>query len=340
MGDDVVAWLKNNSRGIVFSLSIALVAYLLGNNFPLVGGAIFGILLGIGIGNITPRKSTLTGGINFTSKTILQWAVIILGSGLSLRQVYATGVASVIIILVTITAAFAAVFVAGRLLKVGFNLKSLIGVGTAICGGSAIAAVSPIIEAEDQEIAYAISTVFLFNVVAVFIFPAIGHALNLTQMGFGLFAGTAINDTSSVVAAGYTFGNAAGDYATIVKLTRTIMIVPVALGFVALMMVRKKREAQHARSAKFHPAKIFPWFILGFLFMSALNTVGVLDSAMVSFLKEAGKFLIIMALSAIGLKTDLRKMLATGLRPMLLGFFVWMSVAFTSIVVQRLAGQW
>ncbi len=336
----MVAWLRNNYRGIAFSLSIALVAYLLGNNFPLIGGAIFGILLGIGIGNLSPSKPVLTKGINFTSKTILQWAVIILGSGLSLRQVYATGVASVIIILVTITAAFAAVFVVGRLLKVEFNLKGLIGAGTAICGGSAIAAVAPIIEAEDQEIAYAISTVFLFNVVAVFIFPAIGHALGLTQMGFGLFAGTAINDTSSVVAAGYIFGNAAGDYATIVKLTRTIMIVPVALGFVALMMVRKKREARHARSAKFHPAKIFPWFILGFLLMSALNTTGVLGSAMVSFLKEVGKFLIIMALSAIGLKTDLRKMLTTGLKPMLLGFIVWMSVAFTSIAIQRVAGQW
>jgi uncharacterized integral membrane protein (TIGR00698 family) len=325
---------------MVFSLSIAIVAYLLGNNFPLIGGAIFGILLGIGIGNIAPPKSTFTGGINFTSKKILQWAVIILGSGLSLRQVYATGAASLVIILVTVTAAFAAVLVAGRMLEVDFNLKSLIGVGTAICGGSAIAAVSPIIEAEDQEIAYAISTVFLFNVVAVFIFPWIGHALGLTQTGFGLFAGTAINDTSSVVAAGYTYGNAAGDYATVVKLTRTIMIVPVALGFVALMMIRKKRQAQHVRSANFHPAKIFPWFILGFLLMSALNTSGVLGTAMVAFLKEAGKFLIIMALSAIGLKTDLRKMLATGLKPMVLGFIVWMSVAFTSIAIQRLAGQW
>ena len=336
----MVAWLKNNYRGIVFSLSIAIVAYLLGNNFPLVGGAIFGILLGIAIGNMTPRTSKLAGGINFTSKTILQWAVIILGSGLSLREVYATGVASVIIILVTISTAFAAVFVAGRLLEVEFNLKSLIGVGTAICGGSAIAAVAPIIEAEDQEIAYAISTVFLFNVVAVFIFPTLGHVLGLTQMGFGLFAGTAINDTSSVVAAGYTFGNAAGDYATIVKLTRTIMIVPIALGFVALMMFRKKKEAQEGRIAKFRLVKIFPWFILGFLLMSALNTSGVLDTSMVAFLKEAGKFLIIMALSAIGLKTDLSKMLATGLKPMLLGFIVWMSVAFTSIAIQRLAGQW
>lgn len=336
----MLSWLKNNNRGIVFSLSIAIAAYFLGNSFPLVGGAIFGILLGIGIGNIAPRSSTLTNGINFTSKTILQWAVIILGSGLSLRQVYATGVASVAIILVTITAAFAAVFVAGRPLKVDFNLKSLIGVGTAICGGSAIAAVSPIVEAEDQEIAYAISTVFLFNVVAVFIFPALGHALGLTQMGFGLFAGTAINDTSSVVAAGYTFGNAAGDYATIVKLTRTIMIVPVALGFVALMIIRKRREAREGGKSKFHPLKIFPWFILGFLLMSALNTSGVLGPSALSFLKEAGKFLIIMALSAIGLKTDLRRMLATGLKPMLLGLIVWMSVAITSIAVQRFAGQW
>jgi uncharacterized integral membrane protein (TIGR00698 family) len=333
-------WLKNNYRGIVVSLCVAIVAYFLGNYVPLIGGAIFGILIGIGIGNIKPLNTSFATGINFTSKKILQWAVIILGSGLSLRQVYATGAASVIIILVTITAAFVAVIIAGRLLKIDFNLKSLIGVGTAICGGSAIAAVAPIIEAEDQEIAYSISTVFLFNIVAVFIFPAFGHALELTQMGFGLFAGTAINDTSSVVAAGYTFGNAAGDYATIVKLTRTIMIVPIALGFVALMLVRKKREAQQERGSRFHPAKIFPWFILGFLLMSALNTSGILGNATIALLKEAGKFLIIMALSAIGLKTDLRKMLATGLKPMLLGFIVWMCVAFTSIAVQHMAGQW
>ena len=333
-------WLKNNYRGIGGSLCVAIVAYFLGNYVPLIGGAVFGILIGIGIGNMKPLKASFATGINFTSKKILQWAVIILGSGLSLRQVYATGAASVLIILVTITAAFVAVIIAGRLLKIDSNLKSLIGVGTAICGGSAIAAVAPIIEADDHDIAYSISTVFLFNIVAVFIFPALGHALGLTQMGFGLFAGTAINDTSSVVAAGYTFGNAAGDYATIVKLTRTIMIVPIALGFVALMIVRKKREAQQVQGSHFHPAKIFPWFILGFLLMSALNTSGILDKAAIAFLKEAGKFLIIMALSAIGLKTDLRKMLATGLKPMLLGFIVWMCVAFTSIVIQHVAGQW
>ncbi len=333
-------WLQNNYPGVIVSLCIAIVAYYLGNYIPLVGGAVFGILIGIGIGNIVALNSSYVSGINFTSKKILQWAVIILGSGLSLRQVYATGAASVIIILVTIAAALIAAVIAGKLLRIDFNLKSLIGAGTAICGGSAIAAIAPIIEANDQEIAYSISTVFLFNIVAVFIFPALGHILGFTQMGFGMFAGTAINDTSSVVAAGYTFGNAAGDYATIVKLTRTIMIVPIALGFVALMMVRKKREAQQVQGAHFHPAKIFPWFILGFLLMSALNTSGMLDKPVIAFLKESGKFFIIMALSAIGLKTDLRKMLATGLKPMLLGFIVWMCVAFTSIVVQRVAAQW
>ncbi|HVN49469.1 MAG TPA: putative sulfate exporter family transporter [Bacteroidota bacterium] len=333
-------WLKNNSRGIGVSLAVALVAYMLGNSIPLIGGAVFGILIGMLIGTIFPLPSSFASGMNFTSKKILQWAVIILGSGLSLRQVYATGTASVIIILTTITAALVAALLIGRLLKVDFNLKSLIGVGTAICGGSAIAAIAPIIEAEDQEIAYSISTVFLFNVVAVFIFPAIGHALGLSQLGFGLFAGTAINDTSSVVAAGYSYGNEAGDYATIVKLTRTIMIVPIALGFVALMVMRKKQHAQHGQAGTFQFAKIFPWFILGFLFMSAVNTSGILNAHIIALLKELGKFLIVMALSAIGLKTDMKKMASAGYKPILLGLIIWVSVAAASILIQLYAGQW
>jgi uncharacterized integral membrane protein (TIGR00698 family) len=333
-------WGKQNLPGVLLATSIAIAAYVLGNYIPLVGGAVFGILIGIIISVFAPQKSSISQGVNFTSKTILQWAVIILGSGLSLRQVYATGAASVALILVTITTAFGVVAGVGRLLKVHFNLKSLIGVGTAICGGSAIAAVSPIIEAEDQEISYAISTIFLFNIVAVFVFPAIGHALKLSQMGFGLFAGTAINDTSSVVAAGYTYGNAAGDYATIVKLTRTIMIVPVALGFVALSMRRRKQESRQPHGTGFNAMKIFPWFILGFLLMATLNTSGVLNHRAISVLNEIGKFMIIMALSAIGLKTNIRKMSATGLKPILLGFIVWVSVALTSIAVQLASRQW
>lgn len=331
--------LTQHLPGVVLSLIIALVAQWAGAAVPLVGGAVFGILMGIAAGSMFSLGTSMTTGVNFTSKKVLQWAVMILGSGLGLGQVYATGASSLVIILVTISSALIIAVIAGRVLHVPFNLKSLIGVGTAICGGSAIAAVAPVIEAEDQEISYAISTVFLFNVIAVFIFPPLGHLLGMSQEGFGLFAGTAINDTSSVVAAGYTYGNAAGDQATIVKLTRTLMIIPIALAFVAVMM-RRKQAARTGAGSPFRIAGIFPWFILGFLAMSALNTSGVLGTHAIGFLKEAGKFLIIMALSAIGLKTDLRKMLATGPRPMVLGLIVWVTVTVTSVLVQRIGGQW
>jgi uncharacterized integral membrane protein (TIGR00698 family) len=334
-----MSWMKLHSPGILVALCIALVASYAGSAFPLIGGAVFGILIGIIAGTVMTLSPAMAPGLNFTSKKILQWAVMILGSGLGLGQVYATGAASLIIILVTISSALLVAVVAGKVLRVPFNLKSLIGVGTAICGGSAIAAVAPVIEAEDQEISYAISTVFMFNVVAVFIFPPLGHLLGMTQEGFGLFAGTAINDTSSVVAAGYTFGNAAGDYATVVKLTRTLMIIPIALAFVAVM-IRRKRAVHQNAGTSFTIAGIFPWFILGFLVMSAVNTSGILGPHVIAFLKETGKFFIVMALSSIGLKTDLKKMLATGPRPMVLGLIVWVTVALTSILVQKVGGQW
>ncbi len=334
-----MAWVKQLGSGILLSLGIALVAAYAGSMFPLIGGAVFGILIGIAAGSVIRIRGGIMPGVQFTSKKVLQWAVMLLGSGLGLGQVYATGAASLVIILVTISSALLVAVAAGRALGVHFNLKSLIGVGTAICGGSAIAAIAPVIEAEDQEVSYAISTVFLFNVIAVFIFPPLGHLLGMSQEGFGLFAGTAINDTSSVVAAGYTYGNAAGDHATVVKLTRTLMIIPIALAFVAVM-VRRKRAAHTHADPHVRIGGIFPWFILGFLTMSALNTSGILGDPAIAFLTGAGKFLIVMALSAIGLKTDLRTMLASGTRPLILGLIVWVTVALTSIAVQWSGGQW
>ena len=334
-----MAWVKQLGSGILLSLGIALVAAYAGSMFPLIGGAVFGILIGIAAGSVIRIRGGIMPGVQFTSKKVLQWAVMLLGSGLGLGQVYATGAASLVIILVTISSALLVAVAAGRALGVHFNLKSLIGVGTAICGGSAIAAIAPVIEAEDQEVSYAISTVFLFNVIAVFIFPPLGHLLGMSQEGFGLFAGTAINDTSSVVAAGYTYGNAAGDHATVVKLTRTLMIIPIALAFVAVM-VRRKRAAHAHANPHVRIGGIFPWFILGFLTMSALNTSGILGDPAIAFLTGAGKFLIVMALSAIGLKTDLRTMLASGTRPLILGLIVWVTVALTSIAVQWSGGQW
>jgi uncharacterized integral membrane protein (TIGR00698 family) len=326
-----------NIPGILLAIVIAAAAFALGHKFPLVGGAVFGIVIGILVRNSVRLPDSTASGIRFTSKKILQFSIILLGGSLSFGQIAETGSSSLYVMLFTIVAAFAAAFLFGRMMGIGGNLTSLIGVGTAICGGSAIAAVSSIIRADDHEIAYAISTIFLFNVAAVIIFPPLGHLLGLSDYGFGLFSGTAINDTSSVVAAGYIYSDPAGDYATIVKLTRTVLIIPIAVMFslfIAMAWGKGKKDG-----ARLDLIKIFPWFVLGFLGMAVLNSLGVFNAEIQSLTKESGKFMIVMALSAIGLQTDFRRMLQTGYKPLLLGFMVWLVVAGTSLAVQLVTGQ-
>ncbi|MCW5578809.1 MAG: putative sulfate exporter family transporter, partial [Dokdonella sp.] len=193
----------------------------------------------------------------------------------------------------------------------------------------------PIIKPDEHDTALAVSTIFLFNVVAVLVFPPLGHLLHLSDLGFGLWAGTAINDTSSVVAAGYSYSHAAGDYATIVKLTRATLIIPISL-ILALVVAAR---AKHDGAAEFSLRHIFPWFILGFLAASALRTAGLVPTALLAPLHLAAGFLIIVALTAIGLSADLRRMLASGARPILLGFGAWVAVSLASLAVQGLLGQ-
>ncbi len=332
-------WLKKNISGILLSFILALISTLLGNRYPIIGGPVFGIVLGIIINNTIGKPEWSSDGVKFTSKKILQWAIIVLGSSLSLTQVWKTGMQSLSVMLVTLSCAFISAYVFGRLMKIPFKLTSLIGVGTAICGGSAIAAVSPIIEAEEMEVAYSISTIFFFNIIAVLIFPPLGHLLGFSDNAFGLWAGTAINDTSSVVAAGYAFSTHAGAYATIVKLTRTTMIIPISLIFAVLTALKKKRASGNEGAVNYSFRKIFPWFIIGFLITSLLNTLGIIRGDAVLFLSAAGKFLIVMALAAVGLSADFRKMLKTGLKPLFLGLIVWFAVSVASIGVQFITGQ-
>ncbi len=334
-----MVWMRKNTAGILLALVIALAATWLGSIFPIIGGPVFGILLGIIINNTIGKPAWSVSGVKFTSKKILQYAIILLGTGLSLTQVWKTGLESLYVMLFTLSFAFISAYGFGKLLKVPFNLTSLIGVGTAICGGSAIAAVSPIIEAEEKEVAYSISTIFFFNILAVLIFPPLGHLLGFSDTAFGLWAGTAINDTSSVVAAGYAYSNAAGAYATIVKLTRTTMIIPISLIFAAVTIIRKRKAAKQDDTVSYSFKRIFPWFIAGFLAASLLNTLGVFNSWAVSFLSGTGKFFIVMALSAVGLNADFKEMLKTGLKPLLLGLLVWFTVTVVSIGVQFMTGQ-
>lgn len=316
--------------GILLTAVIAVPAWLLGKTFPIVGSPVLGILFGMLLA-FWKRPDAFSDGIKYTSKKLLQYSIILLGFDMNLFNVFKVGSQTLLLMCFTLTAAFLTAFLAGRALKIEGKTATLIGVGTAICGGSAIAATAPVIDADDEEVAHSISTIFLFNVIAAFLFPVLGHLFGMSDNSFGLWAGTAVNDTSSVVAAGYTFGNAAGNLAVIVKLTRTLMIVPVTL-LLALYTSRKSAGGKTKGSYSF--VKIFPWFVIGFIAASVLNTFVPMPQGVGSFLAQAGKFMIVMAMAAIGLNTNLVNLLKNGRRPILLGFICWVVLSLTSLAVQ------
>lgn len=322
--------------GIGVTVGLAAVAALLGTRFPVVGGPVFGIFLGMVVKSTGRVHRTFESGIRFSAKQLLQYSIILLGTGLSMHDIATAGAGSLVVMLGTLATCLTAAWLFGRLFRISADLTTLIGVGTAICGASAIAAVSPVIDAEEEDVAYALSTIFLFNVAAVLIFPSFGRWLGLGQEAFGMWAGTAINDTSSVVAAGYAYGEEAGAFATIVKLTRSTLIIPIALTLASLKMVRARRAG--GAGQKVSIVRIIPWFIVGFLGTASLNTFGLLPSAVVEWATTVAKFLIVIALTAVGLSADFGRMAKTGLRPVALGFVLWVVIAGTSLIIQHWTG--
>ena len=226
----------------------------------------------------------------------------------------------------------------GKALGLNWKTSSLINAGTGICGGSAIAAIAPVIEADDMDIAYGMSATFLFDTIMIVVFPLLGRWLGLSDAAFGLWAGTAVNDTSSVVATGYAFSEAAGDFATMVKLTRTLAIIPAVLSFAAINLHLKKKQKSQADGVKVRICSIFPWFILGFLAMSMLTSLGLLPAVLVSGLKSISKFLMIAALAAIGLNTNFKSLCRSGAKPMLHGFIISALVMLVAIGVEYVIG--
>ncbi len=324
--------------GVGLALVIAIPSWFAGRAVPVVGGPVFAILIGIVVASVK-RPAVFDSGIAFCGKKVLQYSIVFLGFALNLGVVLRVGSQSLLVMVFTLAAAFLVAALAGRALGVNRNAKVLIGVGTAICGGSAIAAAAPVIDADGQEISCSISTIFLFNILAVFMFPSLGHLLGMTDAGFGMWAGTAINDTSSVVAAGFAFSDAAGQSATIVKLTRTLMIIPVTLGLAFWMARASRREAaaEGVRSS-YSLKRIFPWFVLGFLAASLVCTSGIISVGVSAHLSDVGKFGIVTAMAAIGLNTKLRRLIANGLRPIILGLACWFAVAAVSLIVQFMLG--
>lgn len=334
--------MRSNLPGIILCLAIAVPAWFLGGIFPVIGGPVWGILFGMVIAALYAPPPRCSGGIKYTSKKLLQYAIILLGFEMNLYNLIKVGGQSLLVLFFTLAAAFLTAWGAGKLLKLPGKTTTLIGVGTSICGGSAIAAAAPVIRAEDEDVSRAISTIFLFNVLAVFIFPALGRLLGMSDAGFGMWAGTAINDTSSVVAAGVAWSNLAGSnsalaFATIVKLTRTLMIVPVTL-VLAVYMAQKNKAA--SASGAFNFSKVFPWFVLGFVLAALINTFAGLPPALPPVLVQTGKFVIVMAMTAIGLNTNLKKLLLNGSKPILLGLCCWFAVAAVSLLVQLFMKTW
>ena len=331
-------------KGVLLCLAIAVPSFFLGRLLPVVGGPVFSILIGMVIALFLKERRAFDSGIKFTSKKILQWAVVLLGFGMDLSVVAQTGIQSLPIIISTISVSLAVASLLKKVIGVERNPSILIGVGSSICGGSAIAATSPVIGADDEEVAQAISVIFFFNVIAALLFPTLGALIGFdTSSGtaFGIFAGTAVNDTSSVTACASTWDNMWGlgtatlDKAVTVKLTRTLAIIPITL---ALAFMRARRgEGEENVSIR----RIFPFFILYFVLASLLTTVltalGVPGDAFVPF-KELSKFLIILAMAAIGLNTDIAKLVRTGGKPLLLGFSCWVSITLVSLLMQHVLG--
>ncbi len=375
-------FIKTNWKGILISLLIAVPSWFLGKLFPIVGGPVIAIIAGMIITIFVKDKSSFASGIKFTSKKVLQWAVILLGFGLDLGVVAKTGVQSLPIICLTIATSLIVAFILCKLAKIPGNISTLIGVGSSICGGSAIAATAPVIGADDEEVAQAISVIFFFNVLAAIIFPYFGQLVGFSTTSgeaFGIFAGTAVNDTSSVTACASTWdamwnlGSETLDKAVTVKLTRTLAIIPITL-VLALYKASKAKKAlasseasaETSGTSSFSLKKIFPWFILYFIAASLITTLCykfagnekvlfttfnsdtgttkwtalLLCKGIFSILKTLSKFFIVLAMAAIGFNTNIIKLVKTGGKPLIMGACCWICITAVSLLMQHVMGLW
>ena len=337
-------FIKKNGAGLLLCLCIAIPAWLLGQAVPVVGGPVFSILIGMVLTLFWKNKTKVQPGIGFTSKKVLQYAVILLGFGMNLSQILSKGAQSLPIIVATISTSLVIAFVLCHVMNVPSKIATLVGVGSSICGGSAIAATAPVIDADDREIAQAISVIFLFNVIAALVFPTLGGMLGLTNEGFGLFAGTAINDTSSVTAAASAWdsmhpGANVLESATVVKLTRTLAIIPITLVLACWQMHLARKAGGDAKST-FSLKRAFPMFVLFFVLASVITTVLQLPVSITAPIKELSKFFIVMAMAAIGFNTDIVELVKKGGKPIALGFCCWIGIACMSLGMQHVLGIW
>jgi uncharacterized integral membrane protein (TIGR00698 family) len=331
--------------GVLATAVLALGAWLAGPYVPLAGAPLVALAAGALLGTLRWLPAAWRPGVEFTVKRLLRLAIVLFGTTLSLGEVLATGGGALLLITITVLAALAFTALFGAWLRAPARLTGLIGVGTAICGATAIITIGPVLQSSSEEITFAVTTIFLFNAIAVAVYPVLGHLLGLSDRLFGLWAGTAIHDTSSVLAAAYAYSDPAGQVATVVKLARTLMLVPLALA--VAVGVSYRRASAPSRSdggtvtagAPVRLTAIFPWFVLWFAAAALLHSVGVLPPALVRGLGVAGKFLVVMVMAAVGLGADAGAMRRLGMRPLLIGLAAAVVIAALSLTLARWLGS-
>lgn len=332
--------IKKILPGFLLSLIIAIIAKYIESLLPIhiIGASVIALFIGMFINNFL-KSDILKPGLKFTSKKVLKFAIILLGASLSIGVILNVGKMSLTVMAFTLLTCFGGGYFIGKALGLDWKLSNLISAGTGICGGSAIAAIAPVIDAKDTDIAYAMSATFLFDMAMILLFPIMGNMLGLSDIAYGLWAGTAVNDTSSVVAAGYAFSEAAGDFATMVKLTRTLSIIPTVLVFTFInIYLKKKNNENFADGKKVNIFGLFPWFIVGFVALAIINSFGLIPVEISSLAKSLSKFLMVTSLAAIGLSTSFKDMKKAGIQPMLHGFIISALVVVVAITVEWCIG--
>ena len=321
--------------GLIICFAVAGLSVLLEELIPggLLGASIIALFMGTIINSFF-HPDWMKPALKFASKKILKCAIVLLGASLSIRTIMSVGKMTFFVMIFTFAMCFGVGYFIRKLFGLNWKLSNLISAGTGICGGSAVAAIAPVIDADDKDIAFAMSSTFLFDMVMIALYPLMGKALGMTDIAYGIWAGTSVNDTASVVASGYAFSEAAGDFATMVKLTRTIAIIPTVLVFAFIGMRIKQKELKAADGGKkVNIIKIIPWFIGGFLLLAILNSAGCIPTATSGILKNTSKFLMVTALAAIGLNTSLLDFKKAGLKPMFYGITIDTLVTLTALVV-------
>jgi uncharacterized integral membrane protein (TIGR00698 family) len=317
------SFLPREAWGIFIIVLISLLSKGLGALFPLIGSLLFSIIIGVILQNTTKLPSTFDPGIQFTLKTLLKVAIVFLGVGLSVYDLLHIGQKALWVIFLSVSIGITLTYLVGKWLRIDKRLSLLIGIGTSICGATAISAVKGIIGAKENETAYALSTIVFFNLIAFIMYPFIGHLLQMSELSFGIWAGTAVHDTSSAVAVGYAFGDEAGEVATTVKLARTLFLIPVMFCLPFFIRERNEGESQYR--------KAFPWFVFLFMGVSILHTFGFIPEAIESYLKISSKFMIIMVMAAVGLQVRIKDITQLGFKPLLTGLIASITCALISL---------